>query len=123
MPKVTSAELRSKDKKELLKVLDEFQTELHDLRVAQVTGGAPSKLSRIRVIRKCIARLFIVMNQKTKQNVRLMYVGMKFKPLDLRSKKTRAIRRALSSRNAKRLTLKEIRKKSAHPVRKFALKI
>lgn len=62
------------------------------------------------------------MHQKTKENLRKLYRGKKFKPLDLRPKKTRAIRKALSPRDAGRKTLKELRKKSVFPVRKFAVK-
>lgn len=45
--KVKCSELRTKDKKELTKQLDELKNELLNLRVAKVTGGAPSKLSKM----------------------------------------------------------------------------
>jgi ribosomal protein L29 len=45
--KVKCSELRQKDKKELTKQLDELKNELLGLRVAKVTGGAPSKLSKM----------------------------------------------------------------------------
>lgn len=45
--KVKCSELRTKDKKELTKQLEELKTELLNLRVAKVTGGAPSKLSKM----------------------------------------------------------------------------
>ena len=45
--KVKCSELRSKDKKELTKQLDELKTELLTLRVQKVTGGAASKLSKM----------------------------------------------------------------------------
>lgn len=41
------SELRQKEKKELTKQLEELKTELLNLRVAKVTGGAPSKLSKM----------------------------------------------------------------------------
>ncbi|XP_055303671.1 60S ribosomal protein L35 [Sitodiplosis mosellana] len=122
MGKVKCSELRTKDKKELTKQLDELKTELLGLRVAKVTGGAASKLSKIRVVRKAIARVNIVMHQKTKENLRKFYRNKRFKPLDLRPKKTRAIRKALSPRDANRKTAKELRKLSVYPQRKFALK-
>ncbi len=75
-----------------------------------------------RVVRKAIARVYIVMNQKTKENLRKLYHGKKYKPLDLRPKKTRAMRRALSERDANRLTKKAMRKNSIYPVRKYAVK-
>ncbi|CAO1393732.1 unnamed protein product [Diamesa serratosioi] len=122
MGKVKCSELRLKDKKELTKQLEDLKQELLGLRVAKVTGGAPSKLSKIRVVRKAIARVYIVMNQKTKDNLRKLYKGKKYKPIDLRPKKTRAIRKALSSADANRLTKKELRKRSVYPIRKYAVK-
>lgn len=51
-----------------------------------------------------------------------LFQNKKYKPLDLRPKKTRAIRRALTKHESKLLTLKEIRKRSAFPPRVFAVK-
>lgn len=45
--KVKCSELRQKDKKELTKQLEDLKQELLGLRVAKVTGGAPSKLSKM----------------------------------------------------------------------------
>lgn len=45
--KVKCSELRTKDKSVLTKQLDELKTELTNLRVAKVTGGAASKLSKM----------------------------------------------------------------------------
>ncbi|XP_015171749.1 PREDICTED: 60S ribosomal protein L35 [Polistes dominula] len=122
MGKVKCSDLRTKDKKELLKQLDELKTELTSLRVAKVTGGAASKLSKIRVVRKAIARVYIIMHQKQKENLRLLFRNNKYKPLDLRPKKTRAIRRKLTPYQAGKKTLKAIRKQSIYPQRKYALK-
>ncbi|XP_046403493.1 60S ribosomal protein L35 [Ischnura elegans] len=122
MGKVKCSELRTKDKKELTKQLEELKTELTTLRVAKVTGGAASKLSKIRVVRKAIARVYIVMHQKQKENLRKLFKGKKYKPLDLRRKKTRAMRRALSRSESKIKTRKEIRKRMIYPQRKFAVK-
>lgn len=47
-------------------------------------------------VRKSIARVLTVMNQKARQNLREYYKGKKYIPLDLRVKKTRAIRRRLT---------------------------
>ena len=40
-------DLRGKKKDELEKQLDDLKTELSQLRVVQVTGGAPSKLAKM----------------------------------------------------------------------------
>ena len=66
MARIKCSELRTKKKEELTKQLEDLKTELGSLRVAKVTGGAASKLSKIRVVRKSIARVYIVMHQKQK---------------------------------------------------------
>ena len=43
-------------------ILDDLKTELARLRLAKVFGGAASKLSKIRVVKKFIARVYIVMS-------------------------------------------------------------
>merc|ERR1711963_94567 len=63
MVKVKAKELRGKKKEELMKQLHELKTELSQLRVAKVTGGAASKLSKIRTVRKSIARVLTVVHQ------------------------------------------------------------
>ena len=45
--KVRAHELRGKSKEELTKQLEELKTELSQLRVHKVTGGAASKLSKM----------------------------------------------------------------------------
>merc|ERR1712056_101470 len=122
MPRVKCSELRNKKKEELTKQLEDLKTELGSLKVAKVTGGAASKLSKIRVVRKSIARVYIVMHQKQKENLRKLYRGKKYKPLDLRPKKTRAIRKALTPHEKSLKTSKELRKMRAFPQRKFAVK-
>jgi hypothetical protein len=47
-------------------------------------------------IRKGIARVLTVTNLKQRQHLREFYKGKKYLPLDLRAKKTRAIRRQLT---------------------------
>lgn len=99
-----------------------IQQELCTLRVAKVTGGAASKLSKIRVVRKNIARILTVYNQAQKENLRKFYKGKKYKPKDLRMRKTRALRRALTPGECKIKTMKERQKLRLYPSRKFALK-
>merc|ERR1719261_65618 len=107
MGKVKTHELRGMKKDELLKKLDELKVELGQLRVAKVTQGAQSKLTKIKVVRKSIARVLTVYNQTVKGKVRAMYADKRFKPLDIRVKKTRAIRRRLTESQAAKKTLKQ----------------
>lgn len=89
-------ELRAKNKTDLLAQLKDLKAELALLRVAKVTGGAPNKLSKIKVVRLSIAQVLTVISQKQKAALREVYKNKKYLPLDLRPKKTRAIRRRLT---------------------------
>ena len=157
--KVKCSDLRNKKKEELTKQLEDLKTELASLRVAKVTGGAASKLSKIRVVRKAIARVYIVMHQKQKENLRKLYrvsallfgptllwsvliriypeygsricflncvaaflQSKKYTPLDLRMKKTRAMRKGLTPHEKSLKTPRELRRMRAFPQRKFAVK-
>merc|ERR1712141_373733 len=111
-------DLRNKKKEELTKQLDELKMELAQLRVAKVTGGAASKLSRIRIMRKSIARVYTVIHQTQKENLRKYYKSKKYKPKDLRKKLTRAMRRALTPHEKSLKTKKQIRKQRNFPQRK-----
>lgn len=71
------------------------------LRVAQVTNGAASKLGKIGHVRKNIARVLTVLNQKAKETMRKEVAGMKRIPKQLRAKKTRALRRALTTKEVR----------------------
>merc|ERR1711904_721321 len=101
---------------ELLKELDEMKTELSQLRVAKVAGGSSSKLAKIKIVRKSIARILTVYNQKQKQEARKEHKGKKYMPLDLRPKKTRAIRRALKTEQKFAKTTRQKTKDSNFPM-------
>lgn len=90
--------------------------------MAKVTGGAASKLSKIGVVRKSIARVLTVYNQTQKAHLREFYGKSKYMPKDLRAKKTRAIRRALTHHEKSIKTLKQQKKDAYFPLRKYALK-
>ncbi|RWS19908.1 ribosomal protein L35-like protein [Leptotrombidium deliense] len=122
MTKVKTKDLQGKKKEELLKQLEDLKQELANLRVAKVTGGTASKLSKIRVFRKNIARVLTVIHTNQKENLRKLYKGKKHVPKDLRPKKTRAMRKALTPHEKSLKTRKELRKRSLWPQRKYALK-
>ena len=90
--------------------------------MAKVTGGAPNKLSKIKVVRLAIAQVNTVLATAIKGELRKAYEGKKFVPVDLRDKKTRAIRRRLTKAQASAKTLKAKKAESAFPKRKYAVK-
>ncbi|ODN82838.1 ribosomal protein L29 [Cryptococcus amylolentus CBS 6039] len=120
--KIRAFELQSKSKQDLLEQLHELKTELSSLRVQKIAGGSASKLTKINTVRKSIARVLTVINQKQRQNLREFYKKSKYTPLDLRYKKTRAIRRRLTEKEASAITVKQHKKNIHFPARKIALK-
>lgn len=122
MAKLSVKSLREKKKDELLKQLDDLKQELANLRVAKVTGGTASKLSKIQIIRKNIARVLTVMNMNQKANLRKFYKIKKFVPKDLKPKLTRAKRRELTPAQKAKKTQKELSRIRNWPERRFAVK-
>ena len=144
MPKDTSAaEYRKKNNTELLADLKKLRDELQTIRFTKVTGTAVSKLSKIKGLRKQIARILTIIRENKKQEVisklltketkevvdgketsvskTIKNLKMKHLPLDLRPKKTRAIRRKMTKFESKLLTLKLFKRKLSFPMRKFAV--
>jgi|Transcript_15602 large subunit ribosomal protein L35e len=119
---VKAYELRGQSKDELLKTLEEQRKELAELHVAKVTGGAASKVAKIRSVRKSIARILTVHNQQQKEGLRKAAAGSKYIPKDLRAKKTRAMRRALTKAERKNKTLRQRKKEASFPKLKYAVK-
>lgn len=119
---VKAFELRKKTDAELLEELSNLKTELASLRVQKIANGAPSKIAQIGSTRKAIARVLTVLSQKQREALRLKYAGAKYLPTDLRAKKTRAIRRRLSKEEANKKTVRQLKKASAFPMKKFAIK-
>jgi len=120
--KVKAYELQSKSKNDLAKQLTELKQELLQLRVQKIAGGSASKLTKIHTVRKSIARVLTVMNQKARQNLREYYKKKKYLPLDLRPKRTRAIRRRLTPSERSLVTEKQHKKNIHFPTRKYAVK-
>ncbi|KAF9584309.1 60S ribosomal protein L35 [Lunasporangiospora selenospora] len=121
MAAVKAYELRTKNKAELTKQLEELKQELASLKVQKVAGGS-GKLTKISTVRKSIARVMTVITQTQRAQLRIFYQKKKFMPLDLRVKKTRAIRRRLTKHEASLKTVKQQKKETHFPLRKYAIK-
>jgi large subunit ribosomal protein L35e len=119
---VKATEIRGKSKEELVALLNDNRKELSELAVAKVTGGAASKIAKIKSVRKNIARILTVHNQQQKDAIRKASAGQKYISKDLRLKKTRAMRRALTKKERGAKTLKEQKKETHFPARRYALK-
>lgn len=103
---IAAHELRQKAPKDLQKQLEDLKKELSQLRVAKVTGAVASRLAKITRVRKGIARVLTVYNQKRREEAKKFFQGNKHKPKDLRFKKTRAIRRRLTLAQRRKMTVR-----------------
>ncbi|KAI8990267.1 hypothetical protein BDB01DRAFT_780722 [Pilobolus umbonatus] len=119
MAVVKASELRNKNKVELLKILDEQKQQLATIRAQKVAG---SKLQEVGEARKNVARVLTVINQTQRDQLRLFYQKKKFVPLDLRVKKTRAMRKALTPFEKSLKTVRQQKKLAYFPLRKYAVK-
>jgi large subunit ribosomal protein L35e len=63
-----------------------------------------------------------VLNAGRREALKEKYDGKKYKPLDLRPKKTRALRRALTKEQLSKKTLRSVKRERAFPPRKYAVK-
>ncbi|KAJ2559106.1 60S ribosomal protein L35, L29 [Coemansia sp. RSA 1933] len=122
MSKVKTTQLREKSAAELSQTLDQYKRELLDLKVQQVAGAAAAKGGKVREVRKNIARVLTVITQQSRAEVRAKYAGKKYIPKDLRAKKTRALRRALTKDELSRKTVRQQKKDTHFPAREFAVK-
>lgn len=111
--------MRSKSKEQLEQQLVELKQELATLKVQKLTRPAVPKIGYVR---KDIARVLTVINAMQRENVRAFYADKQFLPKQLRAKKTRALRRALSATDASRQTLKAHKKSRAFPKKVYAIK-
>ena len=144
MAKETSAkEYRKKNNEALLADLKKLREDLQNIRFTKGSGTAVAKLTKIKSLRKQIARVLtiirenkkseVVKNLRTKvtkeqkgekeEEVKTTVKNLKAKniPLDLRPKLTRAKRRQLTKYERKLVTLRQLKRKLNFPVRKFAV--
>ena len=91
------------------------------LRRIFLTRPPPPRV-RSKVVRKSVAQVLTVINQTQKAKLREFYKGKDLKPLDLRFKKTRAIRRALTKKEKSLKTTKQMKNEKHFPLRKYAVK-
>jgi large subunit ribosomal protein L35e len=142
---ISAAEYRKKKNNELISDLKKLREELQKIRFNKQSGTAVSKLSKIKSLRKQIARVLTIIRENTKNEVisklltkekkevkddkeetittTIKNLKMKHIPLDLRPKKTRAMRRRLTKFENKLVTLKQLKRKLNFPKRKFAVPV
>lgn len=121
MVKVKAHELRGKDEKDLMVQLDELKSELAQLRVAKVSGGASAKLAKIKQVRKGIARVLTVHSEKRRSASKAEFSKKALKPLDQRKKLTREKRRELTPGQLAKQTKRVQTRLNNFPNRRYAV--
>jgi large subunit ribosomal protein L35e len=117
---------RAKNKEELLKAVKDAKQELLTLRVQKQSNNAPaSKIGKIRVLRKNVARILTVLSHKTRDAMRQTFAKLNPNklPKNLRPKLTHRRRLALSRKEKSFKSARSVKKASKYPVRKFAVKL
>ncbi|CAB5371907.1 unnamed protein product [Rhizophagus irregularis] len=90
------------------KIINYASSRTRRFKSSKIAGGAASKLTKLREVRKSIARVNTLITKN--------------KPLDLRPKKTRAIRRRLTKYEVNKRTKRAHEKAIHFPQRKYAVK-
>ena len=144
MAKTTSAkEYRKKNNGELLNELKKLREDLQKIRFTKGTGTAVAKLTKIKELRKQIARILTIIRENRKEEVvkglrervkkeekdgkeeevktTIKNLKLKHIPLDLRPKLTRAMRRRMTKFERRLVTLRQLKRKLNFPMRKFAV--
>lgn len=91
-------------------------------KLSKVSATSQVKVTKINYLRKTIARLLSLINLQRKKKSIKKYILTKHKPIDMRPKLTRALRKKLTPYQAKKKTIKAIKKMQSNPVRKYAIK-
>ena len=118
---VKASVLRKKNEEQLNKDLEEFRKNLAELKFNKVSASQQMKVSKLRTVRKDIARVLTVLNTLKKDQAREQFAKAKYQPFDLRAKKTRKLRRKLTKNQRNLTTLKERKRAENFPQRKFAV--
>ena len=140
---VSAKEYRKKNNTDLLTDLKKLREDLQNIKFSKQSGTAVAKLSKIKTLRKQIARVLTIIRENKKEEViknlrtkitkkendskeeevktTIKNLKMKHITLDLRTKLTRAMRRRMTKFERKLVTLRQLKRKLNFPTRKFAV--
>merc|ERR1712190_71154 len=121
MQRVKAHELISKDEQACVEELQKHRKELASLRVSKVAAAPQVKLAKVRAVRKNIAKVLTVINEKRRAEARDAFGKKKYMPRDLRMKMTRAFRRRLTKFERTRTTRRAQKKSDNAKLRKYAV--
>ncbi|KAM3140553.1 hypothetical protein pb186bvf_007365 [Paramecium bursaria] len=119
--RVRVKKLREQKPEDLLKGLEELKKELSTLRTQKVSAGNAQKLSKIKLVRKKIAKHLTVLNLNRRSDLRAQTKNPARLPVDLRPKRTRALRHRLNRHQRAQKTERQWKQVNNFPLRKFAV--
>merc|ERR1712100_275720 len=121
MNRVKAHELRNKSEADCTEELGKHRKELAALRVSKVAAAPQVKLAKVRAVRKNIAKVLTVLNEKRRSAAKDAFAKKKYTPYDLRLKKTRAFRRRMTKFEQTRQTARQQKKADNFKLRKYAV--
>mgnify|MGYP003762109829 CR=1 FL=1 len=84
--------------------------ELVGLRTSKVSSAPQVKLAKIRVVRKAIAKVLTVLNEKRRDEARAEHKSKKYTPRDLRLKLSKAKRREITKHSKSLVTQRQAKR-------------
>ena len=121
--KQINKKIRDSNAADIRVAIDKLRDELRNLRNAKATSGRATKLSKIKGVRKNIARNLTALNQKERANAAgNLHAHSKKRATFLREKLTRAYRRRLTGTQKHKKILKVAKRAQNFPLRKYGIK-
>ena len=91
------------------------------MRVSKVSSQPQVKLTKIKQVRKNIAKVLTVLSEKRIATAKTEFKKKKYTPVDIRQKKNRAFRRGMSKFEKTKMTVRGQKKHDNGKLRKYAL--
>ena len=115
--------IRECDSEAIRANIEKLKDELRSLRNSKASSGSATKLAKIKVVRKNIARNLTILNQKERASLAgNLHKNSGKRALFLRTKLTRAFRRKLTHHQKSKQILKVKKVAVNFPLRKYGLK-
>ena len=115
--------IRESDAEGIRANIEKLKDELRNLRNSKAASGSATKLAKIKVVRKNIARNLTILNQKERSALAgNLHKASGKRAVFLRSKLTRAVRRRLTTQQRTKKILKVQKRELNFPVRKYGLR-
>ena len=115
--------IRESDSQTIRANIEKLKNDLRTLRNSKAASGSATKLAKIKLVRRNIARNLTILNQKERKTLSdKSHSGSVKRPIFLREKLTRAYRRQLTKHQRTKKIAKTQKKALNFPLRKYGLR-